>query len=490
MALAFPKTNVVALAPIGAAGLFWAWFGLSPKAAFWSGWLAGTAFFAINFAWFGETAGALIAPFGFFLSLGPAVADALFGFALPGALTAIAARALVHPDRRVRALVPLASAAAFTACEWLRCEGLGPLGVPFASLGYAQIESPLAPVAAFAGTYGITLVVCIAGAYAAYVTRMHAVRGAGTDAALAIAAVGVCVALASAFDPAREAAAPALRVAAIQGNIAQAVKFTPAAFALAVSRYEDLTLRAAHDRPALVVWPETVMTTPLNANPLLAARLSRLASLAHTTLVVGTLEVIGKTDYNVLYVYGPDGALETVYRKRRLVPFAERLPFAPLLHAIPWTRNVSNFSAGTQDGIFSAGGARVAPVICWESDFSGLVRGDVRAGASLIAVATDDAWFGATAGPYMHAQAAQMRARESGRWIVRAASTGISGIVAPDGRFTRASALGVATFVGGAVGTPVATPFARVGAERLTVLYAIAYVAIVAFGRTARRRFS
>jgi apolipoprotein N-acyltransferase len=45
MALAFPKTNAVVLAPLGAAGLFWAWFGVSPKRAFWIGWLAGTVYF-------------------------------------------------------------------------------------------------------------------------------------------------------------------------------------------------------------------------------------------------------------------------------------------------------------------------------------------------------------------------------------------------------------------------------------------------------------
>ena len=177
MALAFPRANAVILAPLGAAGLFWAWFGMSPKRAFWTGWLAGTVYFGITFWWFGETAGALIAPFGFLLAMGPAIGDAFFGFALVGALVSIAARALAARDRTSRALVPLATAAIFGFGEWFRSEGLGEIGVPFGSLGYTQVRSPLAPLASYVGTYGVTFFVCVAGAYLAYAIRMRAVRG-------------------------------------------------------------------------------------------------------------------------------------------------------------------------------------------------------------------------------------------------------------------------------------------------------------------------
>ena len=136
MALAFPKTNAIVLAPVGTAGLFWAWFGVSPKRAFWLGWLAGTIFCYLNFAWFGETAGALIAPFGFLLALAPALVEGLLGFAFAGALCAFAARAFRSRSPAARALAPLGAAAAFAGCEWVRCEGLGDLGLTFGSLGY------------------------------------------------------------------------------------------------------------------------------------------------------------------------------------------------------------------------------------------------------------------------------------------------------------------------------------------------------------------
>jgi len=484
MAAAFPKTNASALAPVGTVGLFWAWFGVSPKRAFWIGWVAGTVYFAVNFAWFGETAGALIAPFGFVLALGPALIDGLVGFASAGLLTALLAAGLRKRSRIVRALVPLGAAAAFAATEWLRAEGLGELGVPFASLGYTQVATPFAPLAAFSGTYGITFVLCIVGAYAAYALRMRAVRGSGVDAACAAAAVVASCALAWTFWPARSYPAPTLRVAAVQGDIPQSLKFQPGALPAAIERYTRLSLRAARSHPALVLWPETVIPTAINTQPGLQARFSALARRIRAELVVGTLIVAPSGAYNVLEAFRPDGTLAAVYRKRQLVPFAEHVPLRAALAWIPWTADVSNFLEGRTNGIFAVGSLRIAPIICWESDFTKIVNGDVRDGATALAISTDDAWFGTTAGPYMHAQIAQMRAIETGRWIVRAASTGISGIIAPDGHYVRASALGETAVVTGMIGTPVDTVYALIGAPAIVTCFAFLYLAVL----TATRR--
>ncbi len=488
MALAFPKTNVAVLAPLGAAALFWAWFGLSPMRAFWAGWLAGSVFFAIDFWWFGETAGALIAPFGFLLALGPAICDAFLGFALVGALVAVAAGAFGRRDRVSRALVPLGGAAIFAVGEWLRSEGLGVLGVPFGSLGFTQVGSPLAPLAAIAGSYGVTFVVCAIGAYAAYAVRMRAVRGSGIDTVIAALALLSAVAVAWVVWPARDAPAPAYRVAAIQGNIAQELKYTRAAFASALARYETLTRKAAASRPAIVVWPETVIPAALNRTPALRARFAALAKETATELVVGTFYAGPDGDYNVLYFFRPDGGLDAIYRKRQLVPFAEHLPFAPFFAWIPWAQNTSHFDSGTSAGLVSVEAMRFGPIVCWESAFTDLVGNDVRDGASALLVATDDAWFGTTAGPYQHAQIAQMRALETGRWVVRAASTGISGIIAPTGRFTHASALGEEAVVAGRIGPPVETVYDRIGGNGIAALLAALGLGVVLWGRRGRVR--
>ncbi len=488
MALAFPKTNAVVLAPLGAVALFWAWFGVSPMRAFWLGWIAGTAFFAITYWWFAETAGRFIAPFGFLLALGPAIGDSFFGFALVGALVAFDAQALARRERSARALVPLAGAAAFTLGEWVRSEALGEIAVPFGSLGYTQVTSPLAPVAAFAGSYGITFLLCVLAAYAAYAIRMRAVRGSGIDAGAGATGVVLCVALAWAFWPARTLDVPLTRVAAIQANIAQSAKFTPGSVDEAVRRYESLTLRAATTHPSIVLWPETVIPTALNNRPELQARFARLARRVDSELVIGTLSVGPTGEYNVLYFYRPDGGLDAIYRKRQLVPFAEHLPWAPLFTWIPWTREISDFSEGTTNGVVAVDGLRIAPIICWESAFTDLIGDDARAGARAILVSTDDAWFGTTAGPYQHAQIAQMRALESGRWIVRAASTGVSGIVAPNGRYTHASALDERAVVTGEIGRGFDTLYDAVGGNAIGGLAAVIYVSVTGWGRRPRKK--
>ena len=485
MAFAFPRANAVVLAPLGAAGLFWAWFGMSPKRAFSAGWIAGTVYFGVTFRWFGETAGAVIAPFGFLLALAPAFIDAFFSFAVVGALVALAARALASRDRTSRALVPVAAAAIYAFGEWFRSEGLGELGVPFGSLGFTQVASPLGPLAAYVGTYGVTFFACVVGAYLAYALRMRSVRASGVDASIGAIAVAACAALAWAFWPARTLAAPTFRVAAIQGDIQQSLKFRPGSLGEAIERYETLTRVAAATRPALVVWPETVIPTSLDRSPALAARFAALAKDVHAELAVGTYLDTHDGAFNVLAFFRPDGSPDGVYRKRRLVPFAEHVPFAPLFAWIPWMSNVSNFGEGTRDDLVRVGTVAFAPVICWESAFSGLTRSDVRDGASALIVATDDAWFGMTAGPYQHAQIAQMRAIETGRWIVRAASTGISGIISPDGRYARASTLGTQAIVAGTIGAPVDTVYAAVGPGAIAFALGAVYLAIVV---TTRRR--
>ena len=118
---------------------------------------------------------------------------------------------------------------------------------------------------------------------------------------------------------------------------------------------------------------------------------------------------------------------------------------------------------GRDPSVVPVGSLDVAPLICWESAFSDVVHDQIARGASMLAISTDDAWFGESAGPYQHAQIAQIRAIETGRWVLRAAATGISGIIAPDGHWTQRSELDEQVVVNGFVGPPAPTLFATIG---------------------------
>ena len=137
------------------------------------------------------------------------------------------------------------------------------------------------------------------------------------------------------------------------------------------------------------------------------------------------------------------------------------------------------FSTGKVDGVYPTAALSVAPLICWESAFADLAFAQVRRGAQLLVVSTDDAWFGTTSGPYMHAQIAQLRAIESGAYVVRAAATGISGVIAPDGSWQKRSRMEEQTIVTGKVGPRVFTVFSLIGPTAVALALACLYVALL-----------
>jgi len=169
--------------------------------------------------------------------------------------------------------------------------------------------------------------------------------------------------------------------------------------------------------------------------------------------------------YNSAFLVGPDGATGGVYRKIHLVPFGEYVPLKRILFfAAPLVEAVSDFSAGEDAALLPVGTHTISTAICYEVVYPDLVRRFVAAGSEMLTTITNDAWFGPTSAPYQHFEQASMRAIEEGRYLVRAANTGISGIVDPYGRVLAKSALfQPAVVVGDVRLLRVATFYARHG---------------------------
>lgn len=490
--LAFPRANLPWLAPLALAGLFAAWMTLAPRAAAAVGYLAGIVFFAFDFSWFGQTAGSLVGPFAFLLDLAPALVEAL-AFALAAALTAQAARSLRGFG------VPVVAAAGFTLAELLRSSGL--LGVPLYQVGAPFVDTPLAPLAAYAGIYGLTFAVALLGAALGSVAIEPDRRRAVGRLTAVAAGIAAAAGLAWLAWPARTIEPATIRVAAVQGNITQSVKWRPESLPFAVAQYTTLTAGLRSFHPRFVLWPETVITTALLLDPALAAvpenaglvaegraLRSRFAALARSlgaVIAVGTDEASVNADYNDLIFFDPADGSQRVYRKRQLVPFAEFLPGPEWLRSLPFAVLVSRFGSGRDLGP-EVGQLGAGPLICWEAGFTDLAQAEVAAGAKFFAVATDDAWFGDSDGPYAQAQLASLRAVETGRWVVRAAATGVSGIVAPDGRWQVRSRLDTPAVLTGAIGAPQPTVYSRLGPWPVGA--GLAVVVAVAFVPAGRRR--
>jgi len=470
---AFPKLNAAWLSPVALIGLFAVWMRAKPRAAFWLAYLAGVIYFSVCFSWFGETAGAFLGPFAFIIAAGPALLEA-FAFGLAGLVTAYAVRH-VAPT-----FAPLCAAAAFVVFEWLRSSG--PFGVPIGQLAPPFVSTPLAPLAAFIGGYGLAFTIVVTSAYAA-AALLDRTRERVRECATVAGIVIVATIAANVFWPARTIAAPTIRVAAVQGNIKQTLKNEHSAqsLALAIDRYTSLTKTLANDHVQLILWPETVITTDLSSieSRALSRQFGQLAASLHATLVVGAFSSDYVHSYNSLFTYGPSGSLIAIYRKRQLVPFGETLPGGTLLRGLPFADLVPDFGEGTDRGITDPSGFAFAPLTCWESDFGDLAIDQAQHGAKFLAIPTDDAWFGESAGPYQQAQLASLRAIETGRWVLRAASTGVSGIIAPNGRYSQASLLNTQAVITGDIGGPQPGPYVTIGP--LPVGIALIVVALAPF---------
>jgi len=260
----------------------------------------------------------------------------------------------------------------------------------------------------------------------------------------------------------------AIRVGLVQGNVDQAIKWDPSSAAQIFQDYIRYTRRAIFDGARLVLWPESSTPFMFEEDAAGALQLRTLAKQAGVTLLFGSDQIERGTPmryYNAAFVVRPDGTTGGVYRKMHLVPFGEYVPMQRLLFfAAPLTEQVGTFSPGTSPELLPVDGHHASVAICYEVIYPALVRQFVAEGSELLTTITNDAWFGKTSAPYQHFEQASMRAIETGRYLVRAANTGISGIVDPYGRvLARTGIFEPAVLVGEARFLKTSTFYARHG---------------------------
>ena len=194
-------------------------------------------------------------------------------------------------------------------------------------------------------------------------------------------------------------------------------------------------------------------------------------------------------EFNSAFLVRADGTTGGVYHKMHLVPWGEYVPLKDLLFFVgPLVEAIgTGFVAGTEPTLLPVGDHRVSVAICYEVIYPDLVRRFVRGGSELLTTITNDAWFGRTSAPYQHFEQASMRAIEEGRYLVRAANTGISGIVDPYGHVLERTGIYQPAVVVGDVRLLTATTvYARIG-DVFAYASAVATLVLLAF-LVARRR--
>jgi apolipoprotein N-acyltransferase len=234
----------------------------------------------------------------------------------------------------------------------------------------------------------------------------------------------------------------AVKAAVIQGNMSSLDKWSGAN---SIGLYMDLTEQCVNETGAkLVVWPETVIPWELTSYKGKVNDLCELAEELEITMLVGSFEAVfsengERSEYNTIYMFLPDGTLsEQRYYKQKLVPFGEYNPAGPIMDLIPALDVLGVFNdpltPGEGSQLLESEHGTLGALICFDSIYESLARQSVIDGAEIITLSTNDSWFSDSAAVWQHNRHATVRAIESGRYVVRAASTGVSSFISPTGK--------------------------------------------------------
>jgi apolipoprotein N-acyltransferase len=352
---------------------------------------------------------------------------------------------------------PLFSAGVWVLEEALR--GRYPLGgFTWGRWAYSQSAGPLVHLAAWGGAPLVSFAVALVGSLLAFgclAVTAPAQRVTRTAvpalAALAAAAVLVVAPLAIGLPTgAQTAGGPATVTAAlIQGNVPRLGLDLDAQRDAVTKNHVAATELLAADvaagrvpKPDIVIWPENATDVDPRVDPQVNHEVAQAVAAAGVPVLVGAvLNGPGPNHVsNAGLVWDPVTGPGAMYVKRHLVPFGEYIPWrAELGGLVSRFREIPyDFAPGTSNGLLQLGPAKIGDVICYEVAYDGLVRSSVEAGARLLVVQTNNATYGRDETTQQLAMD-RLRAVEHGRAVLVAATSGISAVIAPDGRVVASS---------------------------------------------------
>lgn len=383
----------------------------------------------------------------------------------------------------------------FTA-DWVRGHLFG--GFPWNLVGYCWSGVlPMLQITSVIGIYGLTLLTVVAASLPAILAppqvpymppqmtprTPYRVVGASLMILLMIGIWG-----AYRLHTTEVTDTPDVRIRLVQPNIDQKSKWLLRERDHDFNTLLELTSRHGEIPVTHVVWPETASTYYLSEDALRRQQIADhipSSSAVLTGVIRRSLDGEGKTlFYNSLVAVDGLGRLVAGYDKVHLVPFGE---FMPLRAWLP--KAIKALAAGDAD--FSAGdGAHsvrilglppFSPLICYESIFPGQVT-DPQDRPTFILNVTNDGWYGQTIGPYQHFAIGRVRAIEEGLPFLRAANTGISGVIDPLGRVLKTQALGTQGVIDTNLPMPLdLTFFGKMGDMAVAILFLlISFLAVTA----------
>ena len=428
LALAFPPFGWFPIAFISPVILLAIWLRSGPLQGLWQGWIFGVGFFGVGASWvyisihsFGNAniplAVLITVLFIFVLSLFPAIQG--FFFSLLRKKFSIFIALFIFP-------------AWWVVCEWLRSKLF--TGFPWLFLGYSQISSPLRGFGPILGVYGISLAVAfISGClYLLFFYKKIFVKILSVTLIILLFIVGDILSVVRWTHPQKES----LKVSLVQGNISQWEKWDVNRLLSILQIYRSETEK--HWNTDIIVWPEAAIPVYPQQVSLFLKKLDEEAKRHKTALIIGIPIYQGKMKgtFNGLIVIGEGKGF---YLKRHLVLFGEYTP--PFFSAVIKYFDIplSNLSPGPQHQLrLLAKNISFAPFICYEIAYFLEVLGSTS-GKKFIVVVSDDSWFDGSIASAQQLQIAQVRALETGRYMLYSTNTGITAIINPQGEIQQSA---------------------------------------------------
>ena len=452
--LAFPKFDYGLLAWIAFVPLFYVLEGESLRRVFGWAWLQGFASYIGSLYW-------IPIPLHDFadVQMGLAILPMLLLAGVVAIDTAVAVWAGEFCARRTRLPAVLTMPIAWTAVEWIRT--YFPIGFPWNLLGYTAYRNlELIQFAEFTGVYGVSALIVFFNAVVYVVIFRRGSARLQTVSLTSLTAMMVALVAFGAWRIANLKNAPAegsLKVAMVQGNIPQSLKWDPKFLPTSYQVYQEETTNAAKRGADLIVWPEAAaafLFQPDDRYPAALAedasyrqKLLTLASSTGVPILFGApalAQLNGQLGfYNRAYLVSAKGEVVAHYDKMQLVPFGEYVPARSILGFFVnrVVHGLGDMVPGAEQTLFSVKGAKLGILICYESIFPDFTRREVKLGANVLVNITNDAWYGQSSAPFQVLAMAAMRSVETKVPMVRAANTGISAIIEPSGRITNRTPL-------------------------------------------------
>lgn len=484
-----PPAHGLPLLVIAFTGLAWLIAGSrSPWRAALAGWWFGFGHFLCGTYWIGAALLTDASRFGWMVA--PAVIGLSAGFALFPAIAALAVR--LCRLRGIWRIVGLA--VAWTAVEWLRGHIL--TGFPMNLIGTTwTISDGMIQIAALTGAYGLSFITVLAAASPAAFADPAPGNPAPVakrpwlfPAACLLLLIGIWVGGTVRLSLAEPGVASGPIVRIVQANIPQRLKWRDGARERGLVKHVRLSAADGRTQPDVILWPEAAVPFFLSSDGALRAMLGGIVPPGG--LLITGAPRRGRDGsgapalWNSLHAMDRGGRVLATYDKHHLVPFGEFVPLRNVLGLSKIVYGETDYSRGPgPQTIHLPGLPSFSPLICYEAIFPGQVVDDDDRPDLLLNI-TNDGWFGQTAGPHQHFQAARLRAVEEGLPLIRAANTGISAVIDGHGRVVRRLGLGKEGIIDAHIPTPLAgtTPYSRAG-DWIVLAVIVGVIGVISIAR-------